>query len=57
VSLKLIKLGGIREAFAASKLCRKLWAENQCRGQDRRVEHRHAAAVHLACAVPNVDWA
>ena len=36
VSLKLIKLGGFRDAIAAGKLCQQARAEDQCRGEDRR---------------------
>ena len=41
VSLKLIKLGGFTTAYEAAKLCRRLRPQDQRRGQDRGVEHRH----------------
>jgi muconate cycloisomerase len=56
VSLKLIKLGGFREAFAASKLCRKLGLKINVAAKIAESSIGTAAAVHLACAVPNVDW-
>ena len=56
VSLKLIKLGGIREAFAAGKLCRKLGLKINVAAKIAESSIGTAAAVHLACAVPNVDW-
>jgi muconate cycloisomerase len=56
VSLKLIKLGGIREAFAAGKLCKKLGLKINVAAKIAESSIGTAAAVHLACAVPNVDW-
>ena len=56
MSLKLIKLGGIREAFAAGKLCRKLGLKINVAAKIAESSIGTAAAVHLACAVPNVDW-
>jgi muconate cycloisomerase len=56
VSLKLIKLGGFREAFAAGKLCRKLGLKINVAAKIAESSLGTAAAVHLACAVPNVDW-
>jgi muconate cycloisomerase len=56
VSLKLIKLGGLREAFAAGKLCRKLGLKINVAAKIAESSIGTAAAVHLACAVPNVDW-
>jgi muconate cycloisomerase len=56
VSLKLIKLGGFREAFAAGKLCRKLGLKINVAAKIAESSIGTAAAVHLACAVPNVDW-
>ena len=56
VSLKLIKLGGIREAFAAGRLCRKLGLKINVAAKIAESSIGTAAAVHLACAVPNVDW-
>jgi muconate cycloisomerase len=56
VSLKLIKLGGFRQAFAAGKLCRKLGLKINVAAKIAESSIGSAAAVHLACAVPNVDW-
>lgn len=56
VSLKLIKLGGIRDAFAAGKLCKKLGLRINVAAKIAESSIGTAAAVHLACAVPNVDW-
>jgi len=56
VSLKLIKLAGFREAFAAGKLCRKLGLKINVAAKIAESSIGTAAAVHLACAVPNVDW-
>ena len=56
VSLKLIKLGGFGQAFAAGKLCRKLGLKINVAAKIAESSIGTAAAVHLACAVPNVDW-
>jgi len=56
VSLKLIKLGGFREAFMAGKLCKKLGLKINVAAKIAESSIGTAAAVHLACAVPNVDW-
>lgn len=56
VSLKLIKLGGIREAIAAGKLCKKLGLKINVAAKIAETSIGTAAAVHLACAVPNVAW-
>ena len=56
VSLKLIKLGGFREAIAAGKLCKKLGLKINVAAKIAESSIGTAAAVHLACAVPNVDW-
>ena len=56
VSLKLIKLGGFREAIAAGKLCKKLGLKINVAAKIAETSIGTAAAVHLACAVPNVAW-
>ena len=56
ISLKLIKLGGFRQAFAAGKLCKKLSLKINVAAKIAESSIGSAAAVHLACAVPNVDW-
>jgi muconate cycloisomerase len=56
VSLKLIKLGGIGAALEAAKLCRRLKLSVNVAAKIAESSIASAAAVHLACAVPNVDW-
>ena len=56
LSLKLIKLGGFREAFAAGKLCKRLGLKINVAAKIAESSIGTAAAMHLACAVPNVDW-
>ena len=56
VSLKLIKLGGITQALAAGRLCRRLGLKINVAAKIAESSIGTAAAVHLACAVPNVDW-
>ncbi len=56
ISLKLIKLGGFREAFAAGKLCKKLGLKINVAAKIAESSIGTAAAIHLACAVPNVAW-
>jgi muconate cycloisomerase len=56
VSLKLIKLGGLREAVAAGKLCKRLGLRINVAAKIAETGIGTAAAVHLACAVPNVEW-
>ena len=56
VSLKLIKLNGFREAYAAGKLCQKLDLKINVAAKIAESSIGTAAAVHLACAVPNVEW-
>jgi len=56
LSLKLIKLGGFRDAIAAGRLCKKLGLKINVAAKIAESGIGTAAAVHLACAVPNVDW-
>ena len=56
ISLKLIKLGGITQALAAGRLCRKLGLKINVAAKIAESSVGTAAAVHLACAVPNVAW-
>jgi muconate cycloisomerase len=56
VSLKLIKLGGIRAAFGAAKLCKRLNLSVNVAAKIAESSIASAAAIHLACVVPNVDW-
>jgi muconate cycloisomerase len=56
VSLKLIKLGGIRAAIEAGKLCQKLGLSVNIAAKIAESSISSAAALHLACAVPKADW-
>jgi muconate cycloisomerase len=56
VSLKLIKLGGFTTAYEAAKLCRRLRLKINVAAKIAESSIATAAALHLACAVPNVDW-
>src|SRR6185295_14389669 len=56
VSLKLIKLGGLTNALAAAKLCRKLGLKVNVAAKIAESSIGTAAAVALACAVPAIDW-
>jgi muconate cycloisomerase len=56
VSLKMIKLGGITNTLTAARLCRKLGLKVNIAVLIAESSIGTAAAVHLACAVPNVDW-
>jgi L-alanine-DL-glutamate epimerase-like enolase superfamily enzyme len=56
VSLKLIKLGGFTTAYEAAKLCRRLRLKINVAAKIAESGIATAAAVHLACVVPNVDW-
>jgi len=56
VSLKLIKLGGITPALQAAKLCRRLGLKVNVAAKIAESSIASAAAIHLACTVPNIDW-
>lgn len=56
VSLKLIKLGGMTMAVEAGRLCERLGLAINIAAKIAESSIASAAAVHLACAVPNVDW-
>jgi muconate cycloisomerase len=56
VSLKLIKLGGIGAALEAANLCRRLGLMVNVAAKIAESSIASAAAIHLACAVPNIDW-
>jgi muconate cycloisomerase len=56
VSLKLIKLGGITTALEAAKLCKRLRLKVNVAAKIAESSVASAAAIHLACAVPNIDW-
>ena len=56
VSLKLIKLGGVSAALAASLACERLGLSVNVAAKIAESSIASAAAVHLACAAPAVDW-
>jgi muconate cycloisomerase len=56
VSLKLIKLGGFGAALAAGALCQRLGLAVNIAAKMSESSLASAAAVHLACAVENIDW-
>jgi muconate cycloisomerase len=56
VSLKLIKLGGISAAAEASRLCARLGLSINVAAKIAESSVASAAAIHLACAAPAVDW-
>ena len=56
VSLKLIKLGGMRAAVEAAQLCARRGLAVNIAAKIAELSIASAAAVHLACAAPNVDW-
>jgi muconate cycloisomerase len=56
VSLKLIKLGGMSAASAAAQLCRRLGLAVNVAAKIAESSVASAAAIHLACAAPAVDW-
>jgi muconate cycloisomerase len=56
VSLKLIKLGGITTALDAATLCKRLGLKVNVAAKIAESSIASAAAIHLACAVPNIDW-
>jgi muconate cycloisomerase len=56
VSLKLIKLGGLSAAAQASQLCARLGLGVNIAAKVAESSIGSAAALHLACAAPAVDW-
>jgi muconate cycloisomerase len=56
VSLKLIKLGGLSTALEAARLCQRLRLKVNVAAKIAESSLASAAAIHLACAVPAVDW-
>ena len=56
VSLKLIKLGGFAAALTAGAQCRRLGLAINVAAKMSESSLAAAAAVHLACAVDNIDW-
>ena len=56
VSLKLIKLGGMSAAVEAAQLCQRLGLSVNIAAKIAESSIASAAAIHLACAAPAVDW-
>jgi muconate cycloisomerase len=56
LSLKLIKLGGVSAALEAARLCERLSLSVNIAAKMAESSIASAAAIHVACAVPNVDW-
>jgi len=56
VSLKLIKLGGMSAAVAAAHACERLGLAVNVAAKIAESGIASAAAVHLACAAPAVEW-
>ena len=56
VSLKLIKLGGMSAAVEAAQLCARLGLAVNVAAKIAESSIASAAAIHLACAAPAVDW-
>jgi len=56
VSLKLIKLGGVSSALTAGALCRRLGLAINVAAKMSESSLGAAAAMHLACALDNIDW-
>ncbi|HEY4821944.1 MAG TPA: enolase C-terminal domain-like protein [Xanthobacteraceae bacterium] len=56
VSLKLIKLGGMSAAIGAAHACERLGLAVNVAAKIAESGIASAAAVHLACAAPRVDW-
>src|SRR5262249_17641013 len=56
VSLKLIKLGGLSAAAEAARLAERLGLAVNVAAKIAESGIASAAAIHLACAAPSVDW-
>jgi muconate cycloisomerase len=56
ISLKLIKLAGFDAALEAARLCQRRGLKVNVAAKIAESSIGTAAAVHLACAVPSVDW-
>jgi muconate cycloisomerase len=56
VSLKLIKLGGMSAALEAAQRCQRLGLRVNVAAKIAESSIASAAAIHLACAAPAVDW-
>jgi muconate cycloisomerase len=56
ISLKLIKLGGLGTALEAARLAQRLRLKVNVAAKIAESSLASAAAIHLACAAPSVDW-
>jgi muconate cycloisomerase len=56
LSLKLIKLGGMGAALEAARLCERLGLSINIAAKIAESSIASAATVHLAGAVPRIDW-
>jgi L-alanine-DL-glutamate epimerase-like enolase superfamily enzyme len=56
VSLKAIKLGGVRAVFEASRLCDRLGMKLNISCKTGETSIASAAAMHIAAAVPSLAW-
>lgn len=56
ISLKLNKLGGVSACLHAAQLCEQEGLRTLVAAKVAESSIASAAIVHLACAVPNVDW-
>ncbi len=56
VSLKAIKLGGIRAVTAAGRLCGQLGMNVNISCKTGELSIACAAALHVASVIPNIDW-
>ncbi len=56
VSLKAIKLGGIRAVTAAGRLCGQLGMNVNISCKTGESSIACAAALHVASVIPNIDW-
>jgi muconate cycloisomerase len=56
VSLKAIKLGGVRGVVAAARLCEQLGLSVNIACKTGESSVACAAALHAACVIPNIAW-
>jgi muconate cycloisomerase len=57
VSLKAIKLGGLRGVVEAGRLCDRLGMKVNVACKTGESSIACAAALHIAAVIPNIDWA
>jgi len=56
VSLKAIKLGGVRAVVEAGRLCDRLGMRVNISCKTGESSIACAAALHVACVIPNIAW-